>query len=164
MLDPDEKIHAHLVSVWREAQKFLAFGGREGMLFLTDRHLCFVHKTSAKRRWWTAVASRQVLKLTRSTSPMIRYDGYDEKDLLKDLEDSRNTEISFDDILEMSFGEETWGSALDLKYVKDGKEEKHQYSIARDWVKYPAKEPTRFLRISWEPFVAFIKERQMVKE
>ena len=48
-MDSDEKIQAHLVSVWREAKKFLSIGGKEGMLVLTDRHLCFVHKTEAKK-------------------------------------------------------------------------------------------------------------------
>ena len=49
-MDSNEKIQAHLVSVWREAKKFLSIGGREGMLVLTDRHLCFIHKTEAKKK------------------------------------------------------------------------------------------------------------------
>jgi hypothetical protein len=40
-MDPDEKIQAHLVSIWREAKKFFSVGGREGMLILTDKHLMF---------------------------------------------------------------------------------------------------------------------------
>ena len=49
-MDPDEKIQAHLVSVWREGKKFFSVGGREGMLILTDKHLMFVQKTEAKMR------------------------------------------------------------------------------------------------------------------
>ena len=30
-MHPDEKIQAHLVSVWRESKKFFSIGGREGM-------------------------------------------------------------------------------------------------------------------------------------
>jgi hypothetical protein len=46
VMDPDEKIQAHLVSIWREAKKFFSIGGREGMLILTDKHLMFVQQTN----------------------------------------------------------------------------------------------------------------------
>ena len=163
-MDSDEKIQAHLVSVWREAKKFLSIGGREGMLVLTDRHLCFVHKTEAKKKWWTSIVSRQVLKLMKSKDTMIRHDGYKEEDLVKDLENPKNVELAFDDILKIKFEEKTWGSVLELEYAKNGQKEKFQYSVAQDWVKYPAKEPTKFMKVDWEPFVAFIKERQKITE
>ena len=53
-MDLDEKIYAHILSVWKEPKEF--FGGRslEGMLILTDKHLMFVRKTEAKMRWWGA--------------------------------------------------------------------------------------------------------------
>ena len=41
-MDEDDKIHAHLVSVWRESKAFFSVGGKEGMLFLTDNQLVFV--------------------------------------------------------------------------------------------------------------------------
>lgn len=163
-MDSDEKIHAHIVSVWREAKKFLSIGGREGMLLLTDRHLCFVHKTSAKKKWWTAIVSRQVVKLMRSKDTMILHDGYEMKDLIEDLENPKNIELAFDDILKINIEEKTWGSVLELEYVKDKKSEKFQYAVAQDWVKYPAKEPTKFMKVDWKPFVAFIKERQRITE
>ena len=163
-MDSNEKIQAHLVSVWREAKKFLSIGGREGMLVLTDRHLCFIHKTEAKKKWWTAVVSRQVLKLMKSKNTMITHDGYEINDVVKDLENPKNVELAFDDILKISFDEKTWGSVLELEYAKDGKKEKFQYSIAQDWVKYPAKEPTKFMKVDWEPFVSYIKERQTITE
>ena len=64
------------------------------------------------------------------------------------------------DLGKISFEEKTWGSALYLEYEKEGKKENFQYAIAQDWVRYPMKEPTKFLKVDWEPFVQYIKERQ----
>jgi hypothetical protein len=159
-MEPDEKIQAHLVSVWRESRKFFSIGGREGMLVLTDKHLTFVHKTDAKINWWKNITQRQVLNFLKSKNTMIHHDGYGEKDLTNDLENSKNVELAFDDIEKISFKEENWGSVLSLEYEKNGKKEKFQYTLAQDWVKYPAKEPTKYLKVDWEPFVQYIKERQ----
>lgn len=163
-VDSDERIRAHLVSVWREARKFLSIGGREGMLLLTDRHLCFVHKTEAKKRWWTSIVARQAMRMMRSRDTMILHDGYGEEDLARDLANPKNVELSFDDILDARAEEKEWGSVLLLDYAKNGKREKFQYAIARDWVKYPAKEPTRYLRVDWGPFIGFINRGRTVKE
>ena len=159
-MQPGEKIQAHLVSVWRESKKFLSIGGREGMLILTDRHLMFVHKTEAKMNWWRAITQRQVINFIRSRNVMIRHDGYGEEDLMDDLENEKNVEISFDDISIIEYKNEVWGSVLRLEYERDGRTEKHQYSIAQDWVKYPAKEPTKYMKVDWGPFVQYIKDRQ----
>ena len=159
-MQPDEKIQAHLVSVWRESKKFFSIGGKEGMLILTNRHLMFVHKTEAKMNWWRAITQRQVINFVKSKNTMIRHDGYDEKQLIDDLEDNRNIELTFDEINKISFEEKTWGSVLQLEYEKNGKQEKFQYAIAQDWVKYPAKEPTKYMRVDWKPFVQYIKDRQ----
>ena len=67
-MQPDEKIQAHLVSVWREPKKFLSIGGKEGMLVLTNKHLMFIHKTEAKMKWWQAVTQRQVVTFLKSKS------------------------------------------------------------------------------------------------
>ena len=160
----DEKIQAHLVSVWRESNKIFSIGGKEGMLVLTDRHLMFIHKTESKVNWWKAITQRQVINFIRSRNTMIRHDGYGEKDLMNDCEDDRNIELSFGDISSIGFTEKDWGSSLHLEYQKDGKDEKFQYSIAQDWVKYPAKEPTKYMKVDWEPFVQYIKERQRFTE
>ena len=159
-MEPDEKIQAHLVSIWRESKKFFSIGGKEGMLVLTDRHLVFIHKTESKMNWWKAITQRQVINFIKSKDTMIRHDGYNEKDLMNDLEDDRNTELSFDEISSISFTEKDWGSSLQLEFYKDEKDEKFQYSIAQDWVKYPAKEPTKYMKVNWEPFVQYIKDRQ----
>ena len=159
-MQPDEKIQAHLVSVWRESKKFLSIGGKEGMLILTDKHLMFIHKTQAKMKWWQAIRQRQVINFLKSKNTMIRHDGYNESNLIEDMENEKNTQLSFDDILNITHEEKEWGSILVLEYEKEGKLQKYQYSIAQDWVKYPAKEPTKYMKVDWEPFVQYIKDRQ----
>ncbi len=159
-MESEEKIQAHLVSVWRESKKFFSIGGKEGMILLTDKHVMFVHKTESKISWWKAITQRQVINFIKSKDTMIRHDGYNEQDLMNDLEDDRNTELRFDDISSISYTEKDWGSSLQLEFKKDEKDEKFQYSIAQDWVKYPAKEPTKYMKVDWEPFVQYIKDRQ----
>lgn len=159
-MEPDEKIQAHLVSIWRESKKFFSVGGKEGMLVLTDKHLMFIYKTEAKMKWWQAVRQRQVINFLKSKNTMIRHDGYNENNLMEDIENEKNIQLSFDDILNISFEEKEWGSILLLEYEKDGKRQKYQYSIAQDWVKYPAKEPTKYMKVDWAPFVQYIKDRQ----
>ena len=159
-MQSDEKIQAHLVSVWRESKKFFSIGGKEGMLVLTDKHLSFVFKTEARMKWWKAITQRQVINFIKSKNTMIIHDGYDEQELMNDLENEKNIELVFDDISKISFEEKVWGSALYVEYEKNGKEEKFQYAIAQDWVKYPVKEPTKYMKVDWEPFVQYIKDRQ----
>ena len=159
-MQPDEKIQAHLVSVWREPKKFFSIGGKEGMLVLTDKHLMFIHKTEAKMRWWQSIRQRQVISFLKSKNTMIRHDGYEESNLMEDIRNGKNIQLSFDDILNITYEEKEWGSILLLEYEKDGKRQKYQYSIAQDWVKYPAKEPTKYMKVDWEPFVQYIKNRQ----
>lgn len=159
-MQSDEKIQAHLVSVWRESKNFFSIGGKEGMFVLTDKHLMFVHKTDAKMRWWQAIRQRQVISFLKSKNTMIRHDGYNESNLMEDIKNEKNIELSFDDILNMTYEEKEWGSILLLEYKKDGKQQKYQYSIAQDWVKYPVKEPTKYMKVDWEPFVQYIKDRQ----
>ena len=157
-----ERIQAHVISVWRESRKFFSLGGKEGMLILTDAHLSFVQKTTAKSSWWNAVRRRQILSLLKSRNVMTSHDGYDESTLKEDLKNPKNVELAFDDILFMSVEEKEWGSVLYLEYAKEGKVEKYQYSVAQDWVKYPAKDALKFMKVDWWPFVLFIKERQVV--
>jgi len=158
----DEKIQAHLVSVWRESKKILSIGGKEGMLVLTDKHLMFIHKTDAKMKWWQAIRQRQVINFLKSKNTMIHHDGYNESNLVEDIKNEKNIQLSFDDILNITHEEKEWGSILLLEYEKDGKLQKYQYSIAQDWVKYPVKEPTKYMKVDWEPFVQYIKDRQKI--
>ena len=159
-MQPNEKIQAHLVSVWRESKKIFSVGGKEGMLILTDKHLMFIYKTEAKMRWWQAITQRQVINFLKSKNTMIRHDGYEENNLMEDMANEKNTRLSFDDILNITYEEKEWGSILLLEYEKGGKRQKYQYSIAQSWVKYPIKEPTKYMKVDWEPFVQYIKDRQ----
>lgn len=163
-MEEDERIRAHVLSVWREGTGFFAVGGREGMLVLTDRRMAFVHKTEAKMRWWQAVVQRQVVSLIRSRSIMNLHDGYDEKSLVEDLKNKKNVQVPFDDIKKIYAKEEVWGSVLYAEYARDGRVEKYRFSVAQDWVKYPVKDATKFLRVDWKPFIAFIRERQVLVE
>ena len=159
-MDSDEKILAHVLSVWRESKKMFSVGGREGMLFLTDKHLMFVHKTEAKMKWWQATTQRQILSLLKSDNIMMQHDGYNEKNLIIDLENEKNEEINFDEISIISNEDKVWGSVLYLEYNKNGKKEKYQFSVAQSWVKYPIKEPTKYMKVDWSPIVQYVKEHQ----
>ncbi len=163
-MSQDERIHAHVVSVWREGKKFFTIGGREGMLVLTDRRLAFIHKTKAKMKWWQAIVPRQALTFMKSKNTMIRHDGYDEESFQEDLQNEKNVAVTFNNITKITIKEEVWGSVLYLEYMRDGSIEKYQFSVAQDWVKYPVKDPTKFMRVDWKPFVDFIAERRVLVE
>ncbi|MFB5624863.1 MAG: hypothetical protein ACE5RP_08135 [Nitrosopumilus sp.] len=100
-MEKNERIQAHILSVWRESKKLFSIHGTEGMIILTDKHLMFINKTEAKMRWWNAATQRQVLTFLKSKDVMIKQDGYDEEQLRIDLENKKNMEIKFDDILKM---------------------------------------------------------------
>ena len=62
----DEKIHTHLMSVWRESKSFFGVGGKEGMLLLTDNHLIFLKRTERMKKWWGAASKRQIVTLLQN--------------------------------------------------------------------------------------------------
>ena len=165
-MEQDEKIHAHLVSVWRESKAFFSVGGKEGMLFLTDRRLLFVRRTERMKKWWKAAVTRQVVTLHQNDNVMIRHEGYDEEDLKIDLEEKSKyvDQVTFNNILEIDVEEKQWGSLLKTKVIDGEKTKEYQYSIVRDSVQYPLKDPTSFLKVNWNPFVEFVKSRQIIKE
>jgi len=161
-MDSDEHIQSHILSVWKEAKKLFSLHGTEGMLILTDKHLMFVNKTEAKVRWWAAATQRQVLTFLKLNDVMIHQDGYDEEQLRVDLENKKNLEIKFDDILNISYEDKTWGSVLNLEINRDNKKQKYQFSVVQDWVKYPAKAPTKYMKVDWSAFIQYIKDRQKI--
>jgi len=161
-MDADEKIQVHIVSVWRESKKLFSIHGTEGMLILTDKHLMFVHKTQVKMRWWNAVTQRQVLTFLKSKDVMIQQDGYDEELLRTDLENKKNMEIRFDDILNISHEDKTWAGVLILEINQGEKNHKYQFSVVQDWVKYPIKDPQKYMKVDWSSLVQYIKERQKI--
>ena len=162
----DEQIHAHLVSVWREGQSFFSVGGKEGMLVLTDGHLVFLRRTERMKNWWKATVTRQVVTLHTNSNVMITHDGYDVEDLLTDLEEKSKyaSVVSFNNILEIGYEEKQWGNLLKMIVVEDGEEKEYLYSIVRDWVQYPLKDPTSYLKVNWKPLIEFIESRRTVKE
>ena len=161
-MESEEKIQAHVLSVWREPKEFFGGRGREGMLILTNRRLMFVKKTEASMKWWGAVRTRQVVRLLRSKDVMFTEDGYDEENLRTDAENKKNQEISFNNILNISFEEKVWGSVLFLEILEDDKKKKYQFSIVQDWVKYPLSAPTKYMKVDWSGFVKYIKDKQLV--
>ena len=158
----EEKIQAHVLSVWREPKEFFGGRGREGMLILTNRRLMFVKKTEASMKWWGAVRTRQIVRLLGSKDVMFTEDGYDEESLRIDAENKKNQEMCFNNILDVSFEEKVWGSVLFLEVLEDDKERKYQFSIVQDWVKYPLSAPTKYMKVDWSGFVKYIKDKQLV--
>ena len=130
------------------------------MFILTDKRLAFVSKTEAKPRWWSATVERQVITLSKSDDPMLIHDGYDEKELMLDLENKKNEQYSFDDVISVESEEKNWGSVLKIKLRKNNKEKKYQLTIVKDWVTYPVKDPVKFLKINWIPIVEFINKQR----
>ena len=164
-MDSDEKIRAHIVSVWREGGSFMSIGGKEGMLFLTDKHLMFVRKTERMKKWWKASVTRRVVTLIHDGDVMLTQDGYTEEDLKIDLENTKKTsEVSFNNILSLKIEKKVWGNILKVEMIEEGKKKEYQYSVVQDWVQYPLKDPTRFLKVNWNSFVDFIKSRQQITE
>jgi len=161
-VESEEKIQAHVLSVWKESRGFFGGKGKEGMLILTNRRLLFIKKTEASVKWWGAVRTRQTVRLLQSKDVMVVEDGYGEENLMTDLENKKNQKIDFNNILYIEAKEKVWGSVLFLDVIEDGKEKKLQFSVVQDWVKYPISAPTKFLKVDWSEFVKYIKDRQIV--
>ena len=161
-MEVEEKIQAHVLSVWKEGRGFFSGKGREGMLILTNRRLLFVKKTEAGMKWLGAIRTRQIVRLLQFKDVMVVEDGYTEESLRIDLENKKNQKISFNDILHIESKEKVWGSVLFLDIIEDGKEKKIQFSVVQDWVKYPLSAPTKMLKVDWSKFVKYIKDKQIV--
>jgi len=161
-VEVEEKIQAHILSVWKEGRGFFSGKGREGMLILTNNRLLFVKKTEAGMKWWGAIRTRQIVRLLQFKDVMVVEDGYTEESLRTDLENKKNQKISFNDILHVESKEKVWGSVLFLDIIEDGKEKKIQFSVVQDWVKYPLSAPTKMLKVDWSKFVKYIKDKQIV--
>jgi hypothetical protein len=161
-MEMDEKIQAHVLSIWKESRGFFSGKGSEGMLILTDKNLYFIKKTEAGMRWWGAIRTRQIVRLLQLKDVMIIEDGYGVENLGVDMENKKNQKFSFNNILYIESKEKVWGSVLYLDVLEDGKEKKFQFSVVQDWVKYPLSAPTKFLKVDWLGFVKYIKDKQLV--
>jgi hypothetical protein len=113
-------------------------------------------------KWWGAVRTRQIVRLLRSKDVMFTEDGYNEESLRIDVENKKNQEIHFNDILYVGFEEKVWGSILFLEILEGDKQRKYQFSIVQDWVKYPLSAPTKYMKVDWSSFVKYIKDKQLV--
>ena len=161
-MESEEKIQAHVLSVWKESRGFFGGKGKEGMLILTNKRLLFIKKTEAGIKWWGAVRTRQTVRLLQSKDVMVIEDGYNEENLRVDLENKKNQKISFNNILYIESKEKVWGSVLYLDIIEGEKEKKLQFGVVQDWVKYPLSAPTKFLKVDWTGLVKYIKDRQIV--
>ena len=161
-MELEEKIEAHVLSVWKESREFFSGKGKEGMLILTNKRLLFISKTEAGMKWWGAIRTRQVVRLLQSKDVMVIEDGYSKESLETDLQNKKNQKINFNNILQIEAKEKVWGSVLFLDIIEDGKEKKFQFSIVQDWVKYPLSAPTKFLKVDWSRFVKYIKDKQII--
>ena len=74
-MEEEEKIQAHILSVWKESREFFSGKGKEGMLILTNKQLYFISKTEAGMKWWGAIRTRQVVRLLQFKDVMIVEDG-----------------------------------------------------------------------------------------
>jgi len=111
-MESEEKIQAHILSIWKEGRGFFGGKGKEGMLILTNKRLLFIKKTEAGIKWWGAVRTRQTVRLLQSKDVMVVEDGYGEEKLKTDLENKKNQKISFDNILYIEAKEKVWGTVL----------------------------------------------------
>jgi len=161
-MESEEKIQAHVLSVWQESRGLFGGKGKEGMLILTNKRLLFVRKTEAGIKWWGAVRTRQTVRLLQSKDVMVVEDGYGEEKLKMDLENKKNQKINFNNILYIEAKEKVWGSVLFLDIIEGGKENKLQFSVVQDWVKYPISAPMKYLKVDWSRFVKYIKDKQIV--
>ena len=101
----------------------------------------------------------------QNDNTILHHDGYDERDLEIDLEEVHSryiSKITFDNILEIDVEEKTWGSVLKISAVENGKNKQYDFSIVQDWVKYPIKDPTKYMKVNWNPCIEFVKSRQRV--
>ena len=161
-MESEEKIQAHILSIWRESRGLFGGKGKEGMFILTNKRLLFIKKTEASVKWWGAVRTRQTVRLLQSKDVMVVEDGYGEENLMTDLENKKNQKIDFNNILYIEAKEKVWGSVLFLDVIEDGKEKKLQFSVVQDWVKYPISAPMKYLKVDWSRFVKYIKDKQIV--
>ena len=161
-MELEERIQAHILSVWKESRGLFGGKGKEGMFILTNKRLLFIKKTEAGMRWWGAVRTRQTVRLLQSKDVMFIEVGYGEEKLKTDLENKKNQKISFDNILYIEAKEKVWGSVLFLDIIEDGKEKKLQFSVVQDWVKYPISAPMKYLKVDWSGFVKYIQDKQII--
>ncbi|MFB5624864.1 MAG: hypothetical protein ACE5RP_08140 [Nitrosopumilus sp.] len=51
---------------------------------------------------------------------------------------------------------------LNLEIKQGEKKQKYQFSVVQDWVKYPIKDPQKYIKVDWSSLVQYIKDRQKI--
>ena len=131
IMDMEEEIQAHILSVWKEKRGFFSGKGSEGMLILTNKRLLLIKKTEAPMRWWGAIRTRQIVRLLQNKDVMFKEDGYDATNLEIDLENKKNQKISFNNILQLEVKEKVWGSVLFLDVMGMGRNRSISFLLFR---------------------------------
>jgi len=54
------------------------------------------------------------------------------------------------------------GGVLILEINQGEKNHKYQFSVVQDWVKYPIKDPQKYMKVDWSSLVQYIKDRQKI--
>ena len=157
MVEWNEVIKAHLVSIWGEEEGFLK-RGKEGMLVITDRRIAFISKTNMTYRTHDVHAMRQLKRFKEGENIFRPLEGYKVKDLEGDLNKSdENLEIPFRQILDITQHEKRWGTLLKVSANLVDKSKIYKFSIVKGWVKYPLKDPIEFQRMDWTDLINLFK-------
>ena len=51
-----------------------------------------------------------------------------------------------------------------LEILEGEESKKYQFSIVQDWVKYPLKDPIKYMKVDWSGFIKYVKDKQLVTE
>ncbi|HXG07786.1 MAG TPA: hypothetical protein VNI77_10740 [Nitrososphaera sp.] len=157
MVDWDEEIKAHLFWVWKEGEGFLGHG-KECMLVVTDKRIAVITKTDMTVKMHDTHSLRQARRFQAGENIFRPAEGYKLEHLERDLDKSAdNLEIPFGQILDISSEEKSWGTVLKVIQNLGDKTKTHKFSIAKGWVKYPAKDPMGYLKVDWSPIINLVK-------
>ncbi len=157
MVDWDEQIKAHLFWVWNEGESFFK-RGREGMLVITDKRLAFITKTEMSYKMHETHSIRQAKRFEAGENVFRPAEGYKLEHLERDLDKSPdNLEILFSQIMDITSEEKRWGTLLKVKVNLGDRPKVYKFSIAKGWLKYPAKDPMGFQKMDWSPLINLVK-------
>jgi hypothetical protein len=157
VVDWDEEIKGHLFWVWKEGDGFLK-PGKECMLVITDKRIAVITKTDMTSKMHDTHSLRQARRFDAGENVFRPAEGYKLEHLERDLDKSPdNLEILFDQILDISSEEKDWGTLLKVTVKFGDKTKTHKFSIAKGWIKYPAKEPMGYRKMDWSPVINLVK-------
>jgi len=156
----DEEIKAHIFWIWGGEAGFLK-RGREGMLIVTNRRLAFITKTEMSYRAHDVYSRRQIVRFEGNENIFRPIDEYKITHLDKDLENGKNRQIKFNQIVNSKIEDKRWGTALIVDFNLNEKLEHYKFCIVKSWVKYPAKDPLQFYHVNWKPIISLINNTNL---